>query len=384
LSRGRPSWREETIREVERSGLLGHGGAAFPTATKLQAVNSKLHRAVVIANGTEGEPASEKDRTLLARAPHLVLDGASIAAEVVRASEIVVVVHRDVRTVVDAAIGERRRAGVDRVPFRAVTAADRFVGGEASAVVNWVDRALPVPLGKSPRMSERGLGGQPTLVQNVETLAHLALIARHGATWYRRLGTSEEPGSILVTLLGALEQPGVREVEIGIPVADVLARAGGPTAPLRAILVGGYFGSWLPVFPTLSLPFSARGLGVGLGAGLVVALPADVCGVAQTARLARYLASESAGQCGPCAFGLPAIAGEMEKLADGRSMGIENLKRWLVEIEGRGACGHPDGAARLISSALRVFSAEVAQHLGGWCTAEIERTLLPIPRGALR
>jgi len=383
-SRRSLAWRETMTTEIEHAGLVGHGGAAFPTAKKLKAVISQASRAVVIANGTEGEPASEKDRTLLTRAPHLVLDGASVAADIVEASEVLVVVHRDVRAAVDAAVDERRSAELDRVPLRVVTAADRFVAGEASAVVNWVARARPVPLGRPPRTSERGLDGRPTLVQNVETLAHLALIARHGAAWYRALGTPDEPGSMLVTLLGALEEPGVREIEIGTSVAEVLARAGGPTTPLQALLVGGYFGSWLPAHPTLSLPFSARGLGAGLGAGLVVAFPTDACGVAETARLARYLACESAGQCGPCLFGLPAIADEVEKLAEGRSNRLGDLERWLVEIEGRGACSHPDGVARLVSSALRVFAVEVAEHLEGWCTGEGERHVLPIPPGGSR
>ena len=379
-----PAWRRTIAAEAERAGLLGHGGAAFPTMAKVRAVASQPRRAVVIANGTEGEPASMKDRTLLARAPHLVLDGASVAAGLVRAREIVVVVHHEVRGAVDVAAEERRRAGLDGTPLRIVTAADRFVAGEASAVVNWVGHGKALPLGRSPRMSERGLGGRPTLVQNVETLAHLALIARHGAAWYRTLGTPEEPGTMLVTLLGALERPGVHEVEIGAPVAEVLARAGGPTARLQSLLVGGYFGSWLPAGPVLARPFSARGLGVGLGAGVVVAFPADACGVTEAARLARYLASESAGQCGPCRFGLPAIAEEMTRLAEGRSTGTGDLRRWLVELEGRGACSHPDGTVRQLAGALEVFAADVAAHLDGARTAPAARRVLPIPRGSLR
>src|ERR1019366_7890175 len=166
---GSPAWRETLLGEIERSGLVGHGGAAFPTARKVSAVRPQAGRPVVIANGTEGEPASEKDRTLLARAPHLVLDGASVAADILEASEVVLVIHRDVRAAVDVAVGERRRAGLDRAPMRVVTANEGFVAGEASAVINWVARGRPVPLSKPPGVAERGLGGRPTLVQNVET-----------------------------------------------------------------------------------------------------------------------------------------------------------------------------------------------------------------------
>jgi NADH:ubiquinone oxidoreductase subunit F (NADH-binding) len=371
--------REAMANEVARSGLLGHGGAAFPTAAKLKAVMSQARQPVVIANGTEGEPASQKDRALLSRAPHLVLDGASVAAGVVGASEVILVVHRDVRMAVEVAVGERRRYQIDQVPLRVMTAADGFVAGEASAVVNWVARGTPVPLAKPPRLAERGLAGRPTLVQNVETLAHLALIARHGAAWYRSLGTPEEPGSMLVSLVGAVTRPGVLEVEIGTPLARVLDAAGGPTGRLQAFLVGGYFGTWLTAGPCLARPFSARGLGASLGAGLLIALPEGVCGVVESARLARYLASESAGQCGPCKFGLPAIAGELTKLADGMLPNTRDLERWLVEIEGRGACSHPDGAARQIASALQVFAEEVGEHLRGWCTAKTAGSVLAIP-----
>ncbi len=372
--------RADLVGEIARSGLVGHGGAAFPTARKLTAVRSQRRRAVVIANGTEGEPASWKDRVLLARAPHLVLDGASVAADLVAAHEAIVVVHGDVRDAVDDAVDERRAAGLDRVRLRVVTASDRFVGGEASAVVNWVARGRAVPSAKPPRTAERGLHGRPTLVQNVETLAQLALIVRRGADWYRSIGTPDEPGSMLVTLGGALARPGVHEVAIGTPVADLLALAGGPTSPLQAFLIGGYFGTWLPAGSTLSRPFSAEGLGTGLGAGLVVALPEQVCAVAEVARLARYLAAESAGQCGPCIFGLPAIAGELEKLAEGRSTGVGNLERWLLDVDGRGACSHPDGVSHQIASALTVFAPDVACHLRGSCIAGAAREVRATPR----
>jgi NADH:ubiquinone oxidoreductase subunit F (NADH-binding) len=372
-------WREATLAEIERAGLVGHGGAAFPTGQKLRALLAHRGRPFVIANGTEGEPVSMKDRVLLTRSPHLVLDGAALAAGLVGAEEIIMVVHRDARESVDAALVERRRIGLDRTNFRVVTAADGFVAGEASAVVNWVGRATPIPLGKAPRMTERGLRGRPTLVQNVETLAHLGLVGRHGAEWFRQVGTADEPGTMLVTLAGSLVAPGVFEVAIGTRTSDVLALAGGPNAPIQALLIGGYFGTWIPAPAALSAPFSTGGLGVGLGAGLIVALPAAGCGVVETARLVRYLASQSAGQCGPCKFGLPAIAEQLERLAESMPVRYDDLTRWVNEIEGRGACGHPDGVARHIRSALDVFGHEVSEHLAGRCSASERRATLAVP-----
>src|ERR1022692_4452143 len=372
---------EALIGEVQRSGLTGRGGAGFPTAKKLAAVAAGP-APVVVANGTEGEPASAKDKVLLARSPHLVLDGAVLAAAMVGARRAVIVVHHAVREIVGDAVAERRRAGSDPVRIQVVTAADRFVGGEASAVIHWIERGIPTPTASPPRPSDQGLGGRPTLVQNVETLAPLALIARYGAAWFRAVGTPEEPGSMLVTVLGAVREPCVLEVAIGTGVRDVLSLAGGPSVPLQALLIGGYFGSWVNAAAAPTLPFSAGGLatlGASVGAGLIAALPEDACGLAETARVARYLADESAGQCGPCLFGLDAVAGQVEQIADGRSADLSTLRRWLGQVDGRGACRHPDGAARLIRSALDAFRPQLERHATGWCCATRKAHLLPVP-----
>ncbi|MGO8955845.1 MAG: NADH-ubiquinone oxidoreductase-F iron-sulfur binding region domain-containing protein [Streptosporangiaceae bacterium] len=375
------------IAEVGRAGLTGRGGAAFPTARKLAAVAAAATRPVVVVNGTEGEPASAKDKVLMATQPHLVLDGAAAAALMVGARRVVFAAHAAVSDTVEQAVLERRAGWLDDPDIRVITAADGFVAGEASAVVNWAGGGRPVPTPTPPRLAETGLGGRPTLVQNAETLAHLALIARHGADWFRAVGTAEEPGSMLVTVIGAVADPGVREIEIGTPVADVLGQAGGPTSQLSAVLVGGYFGSWIRWQAAAPLPFSAAGLApvqAAPGAGLLVGLPADSCGLAETARLARYLADESAGQCGPCIFGLDAIAADLAAVAAGQTANTARLHRWLGQVDGRGACRHPDGAVRMIRSALDVFVPELELHGQGWCSGTREAQVLPIPPGRKR
>ena len=373
---------EALIAEVERAGLRGRGGGAFPTGRKLRAVRAAGRAPVVVANGTEGEFASAKDKVLLAQAPHLVLDGAVLAAEMVGATDAVVVVHQEVRAIVDAARAERTVAGTERVRLHVLTAADGFVAGEASAVVHWVERGVPLPRRTPPRLAERGLRGRPTLVQNVETLAHVALIGRHGAEWFRAVGTSDEPGSMLVTLAGALRRPGVYEIEIGVSLDEVLDAAGGASSPLSALLLGGYFGTWIRASAAAGLAFSSAGLapsGSAVGAGLIVALPADACGLVETARVARYLASSSAGQCGPCVFGLDAIAGELERAATGESFDLERLRRWLDQVDGRGACRHPDGVVRFVRSCLDAFGDEIDQHRAGWCCGTQPEPVLPVP-----
>ena len=380
--------REELIAEVEIAGLAGRGGAGFPTARKLAAVASRRH-AIVIGNGTEGEPASTKDKVLLGRSPHLVLDGAVAAAEIVGATEAIIVAHPAVSDIVAAAVSERRRARLDRARLSVVPAADEFVAGEASAVVHWIERGIPTPKPPGRRLSESGLHGRPTLLQNVETLAHLALITPYGADWFSAVGTVAEPGSMLVTLAGAVRYPGVYEVAIGTPVGEVLSLGGGTSGPPGALLVGGYFGTWVDSVRAAGVPLSAAGLqqvGAGVGAGLIAALPANACGLAETARIARYLASSSAGQCGPCVFGLDAIAGQVERLADGRGPDMARLHRWLGQVgSGRGACKHPDGAVRMIASALALFSREIDHHVRGWCSGSASRAgLLPVPAWSLR
>jgi len=383
-----PSSARGLAAEVERAGLRGKGGAGFPTAVKLRAVAAGRRGRVVVANGTEGEPASAKDRALLRHAPHLVLDGATLAAEAVGAQEVILCVARDhatTRSVLDAALAERRGAGLDRVPVRVAEAPHHYVSGEESALVNWLNGGEAKPTFVPPRPFERGVRGRPTLVDNVETLAHLALVARFGAAWFRGVGTDADPGSTLVTLSGAVRSPGVYEVAAGPSIAAIIEGAGGSIDQVEAVLVGGYFGTWITVDQAASTPFAAdplKAIGAAPGCGVVFALPKGACGLAESARVARWLADENAGQCGPCVHGLDAVAGQLAMIDEGGRSSLnatESLESLLAIVEGRGACRHPDGAVRFVRSALRVFGAHAAQHRRhGACRAAAP--LLPTPR----
>jgi NADH:ubiquinone oxidoreductase subunit F (NADH-binding) len=373
--------RADILAAVNAAGLTGRGGAGFPTGRKLAAVATD-RSALIIGNGTEGEPASAKDKVLLARQPHLVLDGMVLAARLTGARKAVLVAHSSVAEIVTGAIAERAAARLDDVVLTAQTAAEHFVAGEATAVASWVNYGMAVPVPTPPRLTDGGPTGRPTLVQNVETLAHLALIARYGADWFRALGTPAEPGSMLVTVAGAVRRPGVYEIPLGVALGRVLDMAGGLCAELNAILLGGYSGTWATP-DAVDLPFSKAGLaavGAAPGAGLIVALPADVCGLVETARVADYLAAESAGQCGPCVFGLAAISAEVARIAAGRPSDNISLHRWLDQVDGRGGCGHPSGVVRFVRSALHTFAAEIASHAAGWCCGSSGRTVLPVPR----
>jgi len=374
------------IHTVEAAGLTGRGGAAFPTHRKLTAVARQKGSPVVVGNGAEGEPASDKDKTLLWSSPHLVLDGLQLAAEAVGARKAHLYVHREPRLVerLRSAIAEREGRGGDRVPVNLVEAPPRFLAGEESALANRVEGRLALPRFTPPRIFERGVNGAPTLVQNVETLAQLAMISRYGAEWFRALGTHAEPGSMLTTLRRADGLHTVREAPVGIPIADLLQLS---EHPARAVLVGGYHGAWLTPEQAGKLTLSnadLKPLGAAVGAGVVAALPPDRCGLIESARVVRYLALESAGQCGPCLNGLPLIAATLSQLADCRTTPAArgDLKRWSSLVERRGACHHPDGTVRFLRSALTVFAAEVALHETGRCTARSAEPFLPIPAGS--
>lgn len=359
LGRGR------LIGLVRDAGLTGHGGAGFPTWRKLAAV-AAANRAVVIGNGAEGEPASAKDKTVLSVSPHLVLDGLQLAADAVGATDCYLYLPAALVNHLHHAIATRH----DRRPVTLVTAPDTFIAGEESAVIASIGGGKPLPTDKRALVVESGLRGRPTLVQNVETLAHIAMIARHGPTWFRRNGTEAEPGTFLATVGGAVTTPGVYEVSYGIPLTDLLDLAGGPATRLSAVLVGGYHGTWLP---RTDIPMSRAGLashGATPGAGVAHALPASYCGLTETARITTYLADQSARQCGPCKFGLPAMADTLHRLAAGdRNPDLPRQVAALTTlVTNRGACHHPDGTVRLVRSALTVFAHEIDRHLAGRCS----------------
>jgi NADH:ubiquinone oxidoreductase subunit F (NADH-binding) len=381
------------IADVEASGLTGRGGAAFPVHRKLAAVaraGVRQGRTVVVANGAESEPASRKDELLLQLAPNLVLDGLQLTAEAVGAAEAHLYLHHAPGPQILRALADRAARGLDRVAVTITQAPPRFLAGQETAVVNRLGGGPALPTFQPPRVSERGLGGAPTLVQNVETLAHLALIARYGPRWFRAVGTAAEPGSMLTTIYHPDGTPHVHEAAIGTPLRTLLADGAADGDGVQAWLVGGYHGTWLPMPDAAGITLdnaSLRRFGAAAGAGVLAALPSGRCGLTETARVTRYLAAESAGQCGPCLNGLPRIAAALAELAapgNHRTQTRADLSRWSGPrnlVEGRGACHHPDGTVRFVRSALVVFEPEIQRHARGHCSATDRRPFLPLPPG---
>ncbi|HEY2216973.1 MAG TPA: NADH-ubiquinone oxidoreductase-F iron-sulfur binding region domain-containing protein [Solirubrobacteraceae bacterium] len=379
------------IEQAERAGLRGRGGAGFPLATKMRAVAAQRRRPLVVVNATEGEPASRKDRALCELTPHLILDGALLAAAAVRADEAIVCVCESAlgayRSIV-AAIAEREDRDARSVKLRACLVPAGYVSGQESALVNHLNGAQAIPTFTPPMSFEQGVRRRPTLVNNAETLAQLALIARHGPDWYRALGTTTQPGSTLVTLSGPVASPGVYEIEYGASLSSLIDAAGGITTRVRAALLGGYAGAWIDGQLLRGVALSDEHLAVhdaSIGAGVVLLLSEEACPVAETARVARWMAQQSARQCGPCLNGLAALAAAVEEIARGAHDGnpAMRIERLASLTRRRGACAHPDGAVRFILSSYATFGVEFADHARhGACDACLRRSELPLTRNA--
>ena len=385
--------------EVEAGGLRGRGGGWFPTARKLRAVvessadRGPLNRSretLVIANGMEGEPASGKDAALLHASPHLVLDGISAAAATIGATDAFLGLHRGSPLIpgLILALDEREAAGIDRLPIRLVTPPARYVASEESALSHWVGDGTASPV-YPDRPFQRGAAGRPTLVQNVETLAHLGLIARHGGEWFARLGEPTAPGTTLVTVGGAVARPGVIEVPTGTSVADIIAARGGTTEHVRGYLTGGYGGGWVGADGfelTHWDPDSVRTAGGVIGASVIWLVGESVCPIDELARVSAWMAGESAGQCGPCVYGLPSVSDDVHQLAIRQAGALDmiRLENRLGLITNRGGCKHPDGTARFVATGLAAFADEVALHLDRRCSMAGHRVpgspgMLPVP-----
>jgi len=366
---------DDLLDDVERSGLLGRGGAGFPLAVKLRSVRDNGIRAnvgtVLVANGEEGEPASIKDRWLLRNRPHLVLDGLRLAAAIVAADRAhVYVSDPESARSVETALGE---IGADTLG--GISAAVRvvdpgYIAGEETAAVRALNGGPVKPTDKPPRPFEVGVDGRPTLVSNVETLANLPYIQQHGSSAFREQGTSQSPGTLLVTITGADRPPGLYEVPHGLPITELLALHGVSNDQVRGALIGGYFAGLLnrDVLDATVDHETFQRLGSALGCG-AISMITDDCPVAVAASVLAYFDRENAGQCGSCFNGTAAMAAVAEALRDGVATDedLTRLRRWSVVLRGRGACATLDAATNIAASLLDQFPNAVQHHLDNAC-----------------
>jgi NADH:ubiquinone oxidoreductase subunit F (NADH-binding) len=361
---------DRLLDEVERSGLLGRGGAAFPLAVKLRTVRDAGRagaRPIVLANGEEGEPASVKDKWLLRNRPHLVLDGVRLAASVVGARRAVVYVSDPAAAhAIDAALAA---ADFD-LSIGVVTVDAGYVAGEETAAVRAVNGGPPKPTDKPPRPFQVGIDGQPTLVSNVETLANLPFVLRRGGAEFRAVGTQASPGTFLATVTGASRPPALYELPHGVTFTDLLALHGVSSDLVQGVLLGGYFAGLVnrSILDATLDHETLRGLGTALGCGAVAILTED-CPVAVAAAVMAYFDRENAGQCGSCFNGTAAMSAVTSALREGVATeeDLARLRRWSVVLRGRGACATLDAATNIAASLLNQYQELVASHLAGAC-----------------
>lgn len=387
---------DDLVRMAEQIGMRGRGGAGFPFARKLMAVATRVNYpsadqtvllpgekgsergssedVVVVVNGAEGEPGSSKDKVLLGRAPHLVLDGAQIAAAALGTQRIVVAVEDD-----EAARSMRAAISERRMPARVVRLTERFISGESGSVIRAINGETPIPPGVKVRASDSGVDGDPTLLSNTETFAQLAVLVSLGPDLYASAGTQDEPGTTMLTIGGTR----VVEAPLGTPLQAVLDHCDVPPGP--GVLVGGYHGMWLDPVGVSRAVLSRAGMqavGGTVGAGIILPLTQGTCPLGEVTRIASYLAAQSAGQCGPCRLGLPDVVRTLNSLTEGRAT-VEDVRRAAGVGRGRGACSHPDGTAKFVLSAVEAFAADIDLHrYGGGCGLPTFGVLpLPVPDG---
>ena len=336
---------EELIALVGAHEVVGAGGAAFPTDRKLASLaGSRVSH--VIVNGAEGESASGKDGVLLGHVPHLVLDGALTAARALGAPRVIIRISADrpdlARTLAGA-LAQRR----DGLPIEVSIGPADFVAGEASAVIRAVTGgpALPADLGRPPTIRSGAARRRGhVLLSNAETFARMALAAR-----------GVVGGSALASASGAVRDPGVVELALTSTLGDLAAVAGGLVGTPRALIAGGWHGRWVPwdgLTEGTELTRTALAeLGGRWGAGAFIWIPEDLAPWDALARITRELAEGTAGQCGPCFRGLPALADAIDRVPPGQGRPVE-LEVLLAQVDGRGICAHPSAAVAALRSAL--------------------------------
>ena len=407
LARARQLGPARVVEEISLSGLRGRGGAGFPTGAKWASVRGGGggHH-YVVCNGAEGEPATFKDRALLRANPYQMIEGLLIAALAVDAREAFVAVKASFepeRRAVEQALVETEAAGLlAGCPVRVVAGPEEYLFGEEKALLEVIEGNEPLPRWLPPYLhglyatapqlgwqahepepgQSRGDVANPTLVNNVETLANVAHIVARGAEWFRTLGTPDSPGTVVCTVIGAVARPGVVEVEMGTPLTEVLAECGGPPQgrSVRAVLSGVsnpvLTGEQLDV----GLSHEAmRSVGSGLGAAGFVVYDDQTCMVEVARIVSRFLYVESCGQCPPCKFGTGEITAALDRIAagDGDDGDLDVIAERLRIVADGNRCYLPVEEQQVVGSLLRSFPEDFVAHLEGRC---VRRHDIPIPK----
>jgi NADH-quinone oxidoreductase subunit F len=354
---------EELISVIERSGLRGRGGGGYPFARKLAAVHASAsqteHAPLVIANAYDADPESPLSRTMIERSPANVLQGVAIAAHAVGAVEALVYMHPEAeraREVMTQDI-EKRRDGLGALQVSVAIGPGGFMGGEESALMNVLESRRAMARQRPPYPAVRGVNERPTLISSAETIAWLPQVVADGA----------KADTKLVSVTGAVREPGVYEVALGTTLGAILEKAGGASGELKAIHVGGPTGGILGASKTnVKLAFDdLRAAGTHMGSGQIRAIGTDVCVVGEAARLFAYLAKETCGICVPCRVGTARVQGILESVQS--QLGRDEDLAWLGELGDHMAdfslCGFGITAPSILRTTMSEFPEDYRAHI---------------------
>ena len=358
----------QALERLERSGLLGRGGAYFPVHAKWRGAieaAARNGRPLLVANGEEGEPGTFKDRWLMESDPQRIIEGIRIACHVLGADRAFCYVNgladRSAAAMAEAIAAAESAELMDDLSIEIRRGAGGYVCGEESVILESIEGRRAVPRLKPPYPTERGLWGRPTAINSVETLANLPDIFEFGPDWFREVGAENAPGTKLIQLSGAFRNRGVVELPLGTPVSEIVELAE-PSEPLDGVTMGGPSGGFLAPanFDTPILPGAMDGHGALLGAGGIIGIP-ERFGIAATLRVwSEYNANESCGKCTPCREGSGRISEALARLAEGDEDAQRDIDALIPLIAQGSLCGLGQMAPNPITSARRQFGGEIA------------------------
>ena len=390
---------DDTIEELGTAGLRGRGGAGFPTARKWSGVRSSAgsHR-YVVCNAAEGEPSSFKDRALLRANPYQVVEGLTVAALTIGAREAYIGIKASFRQEMERVVGaleEMEAAGLaGDVPITVVGGPDEYLFGEEKALLEVIEGKPPLPrllppyehglfatgsqMGWEAVPREPGHGpaldvSNPTLVNNVETLANVVHILVRGAEWFRGMGTPGSPGHAVATVVGDVVHPGVAEIDLGTTLSDVIDEVGGGARPgrqIKAALSG--ISNCVVTADNLHTPLTYEdmaNIGSGLGAVGFAVYDDTACMVEVAFQYSRFLWIESCGQCPPCKLGTQEITHRLNEIeaCRGSEEDVAVIGARLANVTDGNRCFLPVEEQNVVGSILRAFPGEFAAHLEGDC-----------------
>lgn len=372
----------QVIEEISASGLRGRGGAGYPAGRKWAAVRAAVGgEKYVICNGDEGDPGAFMDRMILESFPYRVMEGLLIACHAVGAREGIFYIREEyplaVRRVREAiARWERRDEAAGAPRMRVVEGAGAFVCGEETAMIASLEGRRGMPAFRPPYPAESGLHGCPTLVNNVETLALVPWILRHGASAFAAIGTKRSSGSKTFALAGRVQRGGLIEVPMGMPLRAIVEDLGGGAGDgrrIKAVQIGGPSGGCLPA-ALADLPVDYEALveaGAIMGSGGLVVLDDTDCMVDVARYFLTFTQHESCGKCTFCRVGTRRMLESLEALCAGeaRPGTLEELERLALTVRAGSLCGLGRTAPNTVLSTLRYFRGEYEAHLQGRCPA---------------